>query len=58
MKYRIAGYPHRGNPILGKVAEVPNIDGEPAELAKDAVGLPYTTLSYANGPGYTGELDT
>ncbi len=21
---------------------------------KDALGLPYTTLSYANGPGYTG----
>src|SRR3546814_862458 len=36
----------RGNPILGKVRE----DGEGPAL--DALGLPYTTLSYANGPGY------
>src|SRR3546814_6832067 len=41
-----AGYPRRGNPILGKVRE----DGEGPAL--DALGLPYTTLSYANGPGY------
>ncbi|MBA2351730.1 MAG: alkaline phosphatase [Burkholderiales bacterium] len=55
--FTIAGYPHRGNPILGKVAEVPNKDGEPTELAQDLLGLPYTTLSYANGPGYTGASD-
>ncbi|MFA7586527.1 MAG: alkaline phosphatase [Novosphingobium sp.] len=41
----INGYPMRGNPILGTVAEAP---GEPT-LAKD--GKAYTTLSYANGPG-------
>lgn len=41
-----AGYPRRGNPILGKVRE----DGDGPKL--DALGLPYTTLSYANGPGY------
>lgn len=41
----ISGYPARGNPILGTVAEVP---GEP-HLAKD--GKAYTTLGYANGPG-------
>ena len=41
----IAGYASRGNPILGKV------DGD---YAKDRLGLPYTTLSYANGPGWTG----
>lgn len=52
--FTIAGYPHRGNPILGKVAEVPDQDGTPTELAKDLLGLPYTTLGYANGPGYTG----
>ncbi|MGQ4659919.1 alkaline phosphatase [Lysobacter sp. F6437] len=46
------GYPMRGNPILGKVREV-NDEGV-AELTLDARGLPYTTLSYANGPGYTG----
>jgi len=52
--FTIAGYPHRGNPILGKVSEVPDKDGAPTELAKDLLGLPYTTLGYANGPGYTG----
>ena len=46
------GYPMRGNPILGKVSERDS-DGQ-ARLARDATGLPYTTLSYANGPGYTG----
>ncbi|WP_425490246.1 alkaline phosphatase [Luteimonas colneyensis] len=43
-----SGYPRRGNPILGKVREYG--DGP----ARDALGLPYTTLSYANGPGYAG----
>ena len=47
--FSIAGYPSRGNPILGKTA----IDGE---MTKDALGLPYTTLSYANGPGWTGGM--
>lgn len=47
--FTIAGYPSRGNPILGKTA----VDGVEA---KDALGLPYTTLSYANGPGWTGGL--
>jgi alkaline phosphatase len=41
----IAGYPKRGNPILGKVV---NVDGTEAKAAD---GKPYTTLSYANGPG-------
>ncbi|MCQ8103490.1 alkaline phosphatase [Methylomonas sp. SURF-2] len=47
--FTIAGYPSRGNPILGKTA----VDG--VEL-KDSLGLPYTTLSYANGPGWTGGM--
>ncbi|MFD2837678.1 alkaline phosphatase [Azotobacter vinelandii] len=47
--FTIAGYPSRGNPILGKTA----IDGVPTT---DALGLTYTTLSYANGPGWTGGL--
>ena len=34
-----AGYPQRGNPILG-------IAG------RDSLGLPYTTLGYANGSGF------
>jgi alkaline phosphatase len=44
------GYPVRGNPILGKVMERGR-DGAP-RLARDADGLPYTTLAYGNGPGY------
>lgn len=42
----ISGYPRRGNPILGKV-ETPL-----GELATDLKGRPYTTLGYANGPGF------
>lgn len=49
--FTIAGYPKRGNPILGKVVE----PGHPTkEYAHDALGRPYTTLGYANGPGYGG----
>jgi len=56
----IAGYPTRGNDILGKVVSNDSA-GEPANiLARDANGLPYTTVSYANGPGYrrSGETNT
>jgi alkaline phosphatase len=49
--FTIAGYPDRGNPILGLV----KIDGV---LYTDLLGLPFTTLGYANGPGYTGALKT
>lgn len=41
----IGGYPKRGNPILGLVVD------EEGKLAKGRDGKPYTTLSYANGPG-------
>lgn len=52
--FTMAGYPTRGNPILGKVVENQN-DGTPNTVpAKDATGLPFTTLGYANGPGYAG----
>ena len=43
----MAGYPRRGNPILGKVIQPGQ--SSPA-LAAD--GKPYTTLSYANGRGF------
>ena len=43
--FTIAGYPKRGNPILGLVH---NVDGNVA-TADD--GKPYTTLGYTNGPG-------
>lgn len=41
----IAGYPARGNPILGFAA---GVDRRPLE---DMAGVAYTTLGYANGPG-------
>ncbi|WP_407351068.1 alkaline phosphatase [Luteimonas sp. R10] len=52
-----AGYPARGNAILGKVRGTLG-DADDASYAKDLTGLPYTTLGYANGPGYTGASDT
>lgn len=52
-----AGYPVRGNPILGKVRGSAGEGNNPSGLASDATGLPYTTLSYANGPGHTGATD-
>lgn len=48
------GYPVRGNPILGKVRGQGSEDDTPGEFARDQTGLTFTTLSYANGPGYTG----
>ncbi len=45
--FTMAGYPKRGNPILGKVVAVG--ETEPS-LAKD--GMPYTTLGYTNGKGF------
>lgn len=51
--FTIAGYPTRGNPILG-LAQGNDDRGEPTGepiLALD--GYPYTTLGYANGPGAT-----
>ncbi|MBD8527606.1 alkaline phosphatase [Pseudomarimonas arenosa] len=46
----IAGYADRGNDILGKVVT----DGS-TQLDKN--GKAYTTLSYANGPGFRGIAD-
>jgi alkaline phosphatase len=52
-----AGYPQRGNPILGLVVP-PDAAGDPAtKPAVDLAGRPYTTLGYANGPGYPGATD-
>ena len=51
------GYPTRGNPILGKVRGRVSEDDDPDAYALDGTGLPYTTLVYANGPGYTGASD-
>lgn len=55
--FTMAGYPTRGNPILGLV-HGNDQHGEPAgEPARDGLGQPYTTLGYANGPGYLGASD-
>lgn len=48
------GYPVRGNAILGKVRGRGSEEDLGTGYARDAFGLPYTTLSYANGPGYAG----
>lgn len=45
--FTIAGYPKRGNPILGKVVSV-----GATEPAKANDGMPYTTLGYTNGLGF------
>jgi alkaline phosphatase len=45
--FTIAGYPKRGNPILGQVVAV---GSEEPSLAAD--GMPYTTVGYANGLGF------
>jgi len=45
--FTLAGYPKRGNPILGLVIEPGRTR---PELAQD--GKPYTTLGYMNGPGH------
>jgi alkaline phosphatase len=46
-----AGYPRRGNPILGKVQGISGEEDDNAPWALGRDGLPYTTLGYANGPG-------
>lgn len=53
--FTMAGYPTRGNDVVGLVVGN-NEKGEPqAEFSKDALGMPYTTLGYTNGPGYLGK---
>ena len=52
--FTMAGYPTRGNPILGKVIGNDMTGKSTGQYSLDALGLPYTTLGYANGPGYTG----
>ncbi|MBI4161373.1 MAG: alkaline phosphatase [Acidobacteria bacterium] len=52
--FTMSGHPVRGNPILGLVRSI-DAEGRPREEpARDALGRPYTTLNYVNGPGYRG----
>ena len=48
--FTIGGYPQRGNPILGLTQ---GVGASKPDL--DMLGLPYTTLNFANGAGYTGK---
>ena len=51
----LRGYPTRGNPILGHVVEN-NEHGEPdLEDAVDQQGRPFTSISYAAGPGFAAQ---
>ncbi len=54
--FTIAGYPTRGNPILG-LARGNDESGDPTgEPILAADGQPYTTLGYQNGPGAVTEF--
>ena len=49
--FTMAGYPVRGNPILGLVKSIDQTTGLPADSYEKALdGKPYTTLGYHNGP--------
>ena len=49
--FTMAGYPVRGNPILGLTRGIDRDTGGPAaDYTLDEDGRPYTTLGYQNGP--------
>ena len=48
----MAGYPVRGNPILGKVVGNDASGNPETDLTLDRQGMPYTTLNYMNGRGF------
>ncbi len=53
----LAGYAKRGNPILGLVRGSSG-EGPVSDVpSEDLSGRAYTTLGYANGPGYPGKSD-
>jgi alkaline phosphatase len=49
--FTIAGYPQRGNDILGVVVPPDGDISNTEEPTPAADGKPYTTLGYGNGPG-------
>lgn len=49
--FTIAGYPRRGNDILGLVVPPAGDISNTEEPTKARDGKPYTTLGYSNGPG-------
>ncbi|MBE7215575.1 alkaline phosphatase [Shewanella benthica] len=50
--FTIAGYPTRGNPILGLVKGNDSSGISAVTNSTDANGMPYTTVGYTNGRGY------
>ena len=52
--FTMAGYPIRGNNILGLTQEVDSRGMLEEKPKTDKNGKPFTTLSYANGTGYRG----
>ncbi len=50
--FTIAGYPTRGNPILGKVVGNDSRGVSKGRFSMASDGMPYTTVSYTNGRGY------
>ena len=55
--FTIAGYPRRGNDILGLVVPPEGDMSNTEEPLSANDGKPYTTLGYANGPGSIAGLD-
>ena len=56
----LAGYPTKGNPILGKVVTTDASGATAADVSLADDDQPYTTLTYANGLGFAdlgGETD-
>jgi alkaline phosphatase len=53
--FTIGGYSTRGNDILGLTIENDRRGRSAEKPSLDAQGLPFTTLGYQNGPGYTGK---
>lgn len=51
--FTIAGYPKRGNPILGKVVGLDSAGRPRSEPTLAHDNMPYTTLGYANGRGHS-----
>ncbi|MCS1407581.1 MAG: hypothetical protein M2R45_00740 [Verrucomicrobia subdivision 3 bacterium] len=54
--FTLAGYPVRGNPIFDKGIHNDKASHPKSAPAKDLLGLPFTTLEYANSGGYTGPM--
>lgn len=56
--FTIAGYPRRGNDILGLVVPPSGDISNTEEPTSANDGKPYTTLGYANGPGAIAGMDS